>query len=326
MGLWDWFSGSPPPASGFGFSSTAEQVTEGIDATALTAIVTGATSGIGKETARVLALRGAKVIIPSRNLESGLKVKEAFLKEQPNAKLDVMELDLASIKSVTSFARSFHSSHRHLNILVNNAAIMACPFQLSVDGVELQFATNHLGHFLLTNLLLDKLKATSKSTGIEGRIVNVSSMAHRYAKSSNLIGLDKINDPSVYKPFDGYGRSKLANILHANELSKQFQEGGVNVTANSLHPGLIPTNITRYTNFLRATPLALLTKPFVKNIEQGASTTCYVALHPNLKGITGKHFADCNEKQPSSQALDKDLGRKLWDFSQDLLNKIYKPK
>ncbi|XP_043708295.1 short-chain dehydrogenase TIC 32, chloroplastic-like isoform X2 [Telopea speciosissima] len=280
MGLWDWFSRAS--ASGFGSSSTAEQVTDGIDATALTAIVTGATSGIGKETARVLAVRGAKVIIPSRNLESGLKVKEVLLKEQPNAKLEVMEMDLASIKSVTSFARSFNSSHRHLNILVNNAAIMGCPFQLSVDGVELQFATNHLGHFLLTKLLLDKLKATSKSTGIEGRIVNVSSSAHRYPNSSsNLIGLDKINDISMYKPFDAYGRSKLANILHANELSKQLQ---------------------------------------------GASTTCYVALHPNLKGISGKYFADCNEKQPSSQARDKDLGRKLWDFSQDLLNNLNKPK
>ncbi|XP_043708294.1 short-chain dehydrogenase TIC 32, chloroplastic-like isoform X1 [Telopea speciosissima] len=326
MGLWDWFSRAS--ASGFGSSSTAEQVTDGIDATALTAIVTGATSGIGKETARVLAVRGAKVIIPSRNLESGLKVKEVLLKEQPNAKLEVMEMDLASIKSVTSFARSFNSSHRHLNILVNNAAIMGCPFQLSVDGVELQFATNHLGHFLLTKLLLDKLKATSKSTGIEGRIVNVSSSAHRYPNSSsNLIGLDKINDISMYKPFDAYGRSKLANILHANELSKQLQEGGVNVTANSLHPGLIPTNINRYTIFGRAIlPLTLLLKPFVKNIEQGASTTCYVALHPNLKGISGKYFADCNEKQPSSQARDKDLGRKLWDFSQDLLNNLNKPK
>ncbi|KAJ4966427.1 hypothetical protein NE237_018276 [Protea cynaroides] len=323
MGLWDLFSRTP--ASGFGSSSTAEQVTEGIDATGLTAIVTGATSGIGKETARVLALRGANVIIPSRNLESGLKMKEALLKEQPNAKLEVMELDLASINSLTSFARSFNSSHQRLNILINNAAIMGCPFQLSKDGIELQFATNHLGHFLLTNLLLDKLKATSKSTGIEGRIVNVSSIAHRYAKASTLIGLDTINDSSKYKPIVAYGRSKLANILHANELSKQLQEEGANVTANSLHPGFIPTNITRYTQ-LRANLLMLLLKPFAKSIAQGASTTCYVSLHPNLNGVTGKYFANCNEKQPSSQARDKDVGGKLWDFSQDLIKKLNNPK
>ncbi|KAF8404275.1 hypothetical protein HHK36_009157 [Tetracentron sinense] len=321
MALWNWFGREG--SSGFGSSSTAQEVTDGIDATGLTAIVTGATSGIGKETARVLALRGAKVIIPSRTLESGLRVKESLLKENPNAKLEVMEMDLGSMNSVTSFSRSFNSSNRHLNILINNAGIMACPLQLSEDGVELRFATNYLGHFLLTNLLLDKLKTTSKETGIEGRIVNVSSSAHSAADNS-WISLEKINNPPKYLLYGAYGRSKLANILHANELSKNLQEEGANVTANSLHPGSMPTNIARHTNLL-AIPLKLM-KPFIKTIEQGAATTCYVALHPNVKGVYGKYFVDCKETLPSSHAQDKDLGKKLWDFSQDFLKNLNRPK
>ncbi|GJN07322.1 hypothetical protein PR202_ga25143 [Eleusine coracana subsp. coracana] len=146
MGLWRWPWTRPGP-SGFDGGSTAEEVTAGVDASHLTAIVTGATNGIGKETARVLALRGAKVIIPARTLESGLKVKESLADQVPESKLHVMEMDLSSLSSVRSFAESFNSSHEHLNILINNAGIMACPFQLSKDGIELQFATNHLGEY-----------------------------------------------------------------------------------------------------------------------------------------------------------------------------------
>uniref|UniRef100_A0A1D1XR86 Short-chain dehydrogenase TIC 32, chloroplastic n=1 Tax=Anthurium amnicola TaxID=1678845 RepID=A0A1D1XR86_9ARAE len=193
MGLSSWIWGPGP--SGFGSSSTAEQVTDGIDASQLTAIVTGATSGIGKETARVLALRGAKVIIPARTLEAGAAVKQSLLDGQPDAKIDVMQMDLGSLSSVESFARSFNSSNQPLNLLINNAGIMGCPFQLSRDGVELHFATNHLGHFLLTNLLLDKMKATAKETGIQGRIVNVSSSDHQMSDASWL-DLDTINDES----------------------------------------------------------------------------------------------------------------------------------
>ncbi|XP_010930755.1 short-chain dehydrogenase TIC 32 A, chloroplastic-like isoform X2 [Elaeis guineensis] len=251
MGLWNWpwKAGSP---SGFSSSSTAEEVTEGIDASHLTAIVTGATNGIGKETARVLALRGAKVIIPSRTMESGMKVKESLLEQNPDAKLQVMEMDLSSLSSVDAFARSFNSSNKHLNILINNAGIMACPFQLSRDGIELQFATNHLGHFLLTNLLLKKMKATAKETGIQGKIINVSSLAHRRSDGA-WFDLDKINDKSRYKPVAAYSRSKLANILHANELSRRLQ-GAATTCYLALHPNA--TNITGkyFVNCNEATP------------------------------------------------------------------------
>lgn len=320
MGLWNWpwRAGS---SSGFGSSSTAEQVTEGIDARNLTAIVTGATNGIGKETARVLALRGVKVIIPSRTLESGMKVKESLLEQNPDAKLEVLEMDLSSLQSVDSFASSFNSSNKHLNILINNAGIMACPFQLSKDGIELQFATNHLGHFLLTNLLLEKMKATAKETGIQGRIVNVSSTAHRRSDGS-WFELDKINDKSRYKPLGAYSHSKLANILHANELARRLKEEGSNVTVNSLHPGLIPTNLFRYLNSnALMISLATLAKPFFKSIPQGAATNCYVALHPNVTNVTGKYFTNCNETTPSRKARDEALGIKLWDFSEELIKR-----
>ncbi|CAO2145817.1 unnamed protein product [Urochloa humidicola] len=222
MGLLGWPWGRRGP-SGFGAASTAEEVTAGVDASHLTAIVTGATNGIGKETARVLALRGANVIIPARTLESGLKVKESLTEQVPSSKLHVMEMDMSSLSSVRNFAQSFNSSHEHLNILINNAGIMACPYQLSEDGVELQFATNHLGHFLLTNLLLDKMKSTAKETGVQGRIINVASVAHKRSDGT-CFELNKLNDKARYKPFIAYSHSKLANILHANELSRRFQE------------------------------------------------------------------------------------------------------
>ncbi|XP_042457788.1 short-chain dehydrogenase TIC 32, chloroplastic-like [Zingiber officinale] len=322
MGFLEWLWGIGSSAFG---SSTAEQVTQGIDASHLTAIVTEASSGIGRETARVLALRGAKVIIPSRTLDSGLKVQQRLLEENPNAKLHVMEMDLSSLDSVDSFARSFTSSHEHLNILINNAGIFGCPFQLSKDGIELQFATNHLGHFLLTKLLLNKMKATAKQTGIQGRIINVASNTHHRSDAS-FFDVDTINDKSKYNRLVAYGHSKLANILHANALSKYLKEEGSNLTANSLHPGIVPTNIVRYIN-LNTTLLKILAfvaQPILKSIPEGASTICYLALHPKVKGVTGKYFINCKEAIPSKQARDEDLAIKLWEFSEELLKRSNK--
>ncbi|CAJ1952808.1 unnamed protein product, partial [Sphenostylis stenocarpa] len=181
--------------SGFSSSSTAEEVTHGIHGTGLTAIVTGTTHGIGIETARVLALRGVHVIMAVRNVTAAKAVKEAIVKEIPTAKVDVMELDLSSMASVRKFASEFSSSGFPLNILINNAGITATPFSLSKDNIELQFATNHLGHFLLTHLLLDTMKKTASVSKKEGRIVNVSSDGHQYTYPEG-IRLDKINDES----------------------------------------------------------------------------------------------------------------------------------
>ncbi|CAM8879218.1 unnamed protein product [Rhodiola kirilowii] len=303
--------------SGFGSSTTAEEVTEGIDATNLTAIVTGGACGIGFETSKTLALRGAHVVIAARNTAAANEAKQQIVKEIPSARIDVLKLDLASLKSVREFVDEFISLNLPLNILINNAGIMFCPYQLSQDGIELQFATNHLGHFLLTNLLLDKMKHTAETSGIQGRIVNLSSVAHQHTYPGG-IRFDKINDKSSYNDKKAYGQSKLANILHANELSHRLKEEGVNITVNSVHPGLILTNLFQHHAKLMRV-LYLLSFIIWKNVAQGAATTCYVALHPSLKGATGKYFTDCNEFIPT-KAMDENLRKKLWDLSNKLVS------
>ncbi|KAF7821863.1 short-chain dehydrogenase TIC 32, chloroplastic-like [Senna tora] len=311
--------------SGFSSSSTAEEVTEGIDGNGLTAIVTGASSGIGTETTRVLALRGVHVIMAVRNMISAKDVKEAIIKEIPTAKVDAMELDLSSMASVRKFAAEFNSSGLPLNILINNAGIMATPFMLSKDNIELQFATNHLGHFLLTHLLLDTMKKTARKSKREGRIVNLSSEAHRFTYREG-IRFDKINDQSGYKSWGAYGQSKLANILHANELARHFKEDGVDIIANSLHPGTIVTNLFRHNNLINgkchiinAGMVNVLGKFVFKNVKQGAATTCYVALHPQVKGVSGEYFSDSNVANRTSHAKDVQLAKKLWDFSINMI-------
>ncbi|PKI62098.1 hypothetical protein CRG98_017471 [Punica granatum] len=317
MGIFTLMTGRAGP-SGYGSATTAEQVTQGADASGLNAIVTGGASGIGLETARVLALRGARVIIAARNMEAANEAKQIILDDCKAAKVDVLKLDLCSMKSIRSFVDSFNALDLQLNILINNAGIMFCPFQLSKDGIETQFATNHIGHFLLTNLLLDKMKLTAKLTGIEGRIVNLSSIAHVHTYEEG-IRFDKINDQLSYSDKKAYGQSKLANILHANELSRRLQEEGANITVNSVHPGLIMTNLMKHSIVLMKI-LKLLTCLLWKNVPQGAATTCYVALHPNLKGVSGKYYADCNEFDPSAFARDVKLGKKLWDFSHKMVD------
>ncbi|MFS8011979.1 putative very-long-chain 3-oxoacyl-CoA reductase [Helianthus anomalus] len=319
MGILSLISGWPGP-SGFGSSSTAEQVTHSIDASNLTIIITGGASGIGLETTRVLAMRGAHVIIAARNTKAANQAKQVILENDKKAKIDVLELDLSSLKSVKAFADSFKDLNLPLNILINNAGIMFCPYQLSQDGIEMQFATNHLGHFYLTNLLLDKMKETAATSGIEGRIVNLSSVAHLYTYEEG-IRLDKINDKDSYSDKKAYGQSKLANILHANELSRRLKEEGANITVNSVHPGLIMTDLMRY-SFLLMRILKLFTYIMWKNVPQGAATSCYAALHPGLKGVTAKYFVDCNEYPTSNFATDLDLAKKLWDYSNNLVKSL----
>ncbi|CAI9771921.1 unnamed protein product [Fraxinus pennsylvanica] len=302
--------------SGFSSSSTAEEVTNGIDGSGLTAIVTGASSGIGSETARVLALRGVNVIMGVRNMAAGKKVKEAIVKEIPAAKVDIMELDLSSLASVRNFASEFTSTGRPLNLLINNAGT-ATPFKLSEDNIELHFATNHLGHFLLTHLLIETMKKTAREMKIEGRIVNVSSEAHRWTYKEG-IRFNRLNDEKGYKTCAAYGQSKLANVLHANELARRLKEDGEEITANSLHPGAITTNLFRNSGVFKGV-ISIIGKFVLKDIQQGASTTCYVALHPQVKGISGEYFSDNNLAKPSSKAADTDLSKKLWEFSMDLI-------
>nr|CAB3495332.1 unnamed protein product [Digitaria exilis] len=287
--MW-WFYRKGP--SGFSGASTAEEVTAGVDGQGLVAVVTGASSGIGVETARVLALRGVHVVMPVRNVAAGLAVRESIVAKIPGARIDVLEMDLSSMASVRRFASEFEALNLPLNILIqremmlvllgcvsvdpidvligsNNAGVMTRNCTCSCDGLELHFATNHIGHFLLTNLLLENMKRTSRDSGTEGRIVNVTSSGHVMTYPEG-IRFDKIHDPSGLNDFIAYGQSKLANILHAYELSRIFK---------------------------------------------GAATTCYVAMHPQVQGTSGKYFADCNVASPSLQASDPEMAKKLWQFS-----------
>ncbi|KAB1209037.1 Short-chain dehydrogenase TIC 32, chloroplastic [Morella rubra] len=302
--------------SGFSACSTAEEVTQGIDGAGLTAIVTGASSGLGAETTRVLALRSVHVIMAVRNMDAGRNVREQILKETPNAKIEVMELDLSSMGSVRKFASAYAESGLPLNLLINNAGVMASPYTLSQDNIELQFATNHIGHFLLTNLLLETMKNTARQSNKEGRIVILASEGHRFAYREG-IRFDKINDESGYNGIFAYGQSKLANILHAKELARRLKEEGVEITANALHPGAIVTNLLRYHSFIDFIA-STIGKYVLKNVHQGAATQLYVALHPQVKGVSGEYFMDSNKANPSALAKDAELARKLWDFSLSL--------
>ncbi|PWA97378.1 glucose/ribitol dehydrogenase [Artemisia annua] len=304
--------------SGFSASSTAEEVTQGIEAYGLTAIITGPTSGIGLETARVLALRGVHVVMAVRNTTAGHKVKQDIINEVPKAKIDVMELDVSSLKSVNKFVAEFKSSGYPLNILIANAGIMAPPFSLSEDNIELQFATNHIGHFHLTNSLLETMKNTTQKSGIQGRIVILSSVLHATTYKEG-VRFDKINDEKSYNALHAYGQSKLANALHAKELSRRLKEEGVNITVNSVHPGIIATNIARSSLLVRVV-FGYVVRLFLKNVEQGASTTCYLALNPAVKGITGEYWVDNNISTTSAFVNDPEFLKKFWDFSIELVN------
>jgi len=250
-------------------------------------------------------------------MDAGKQVMDKIVKEIPAAKVDAMELDLSSMASVRKFASEYKSSNRPLNLLINNAGIMGTPFKLSKDNIELQFATNHIGHFLLTHLLLDTMKKTTRESGREGRIVNVSSEAHRFTYSEG-VRFDKLSDPSSYQSWRAYGQSKIANILHANELTKHLKDEKVEITANSLHPGAINTNLFRYNSVLNGV-CSKIGKYILKSVPQGAATTCYVALHPQVKGVSGEYFSDSNVAKPTAQAQDATLAQKLWDFSMNLI-------
>ncbi|KAL6642745.1 hypothetical protein ACP70R_020926 [Stipagrostis hirtigluma subsp. patula] len=309
--MW-WFYRKGP--SGFSGASTAEEVTAGVDGRGLVAVITGASSGIGLETARVLALRGVRVVMAVRNVSAGLAAKEGILAKIPDARVDVLKLDLSSMASVRRFASEFESLNLPLNILINNAGVMARDCTRSCDGLELHFATNHIGHFLLTNLLLENMKRASRDSGVEGRIVNVSSSGHVMTYPQGIC-FDRINDPSGFNSFIAYGQSKLANILHSNELSRILKEEGVNISANSVHPGVITTSLFRNRTIVNALVNSIGRIILSRSVEQGAATTCYVSMHPQVKGISGKYFSDSNIAKPSSQASDAELAKKLWKFS-----------
>ena len=272
-------------------------------------VITGANTGIGKETAVDLAKRGAKVIVGCRNLEKGKAALKEIQERSGSTDVFLEKLDLASLDSVRKFADSILKSEPRLDILINNAGIMMCPYQKTKDGFEMQFGTNHLGHFLLTMLLLDLLKKSAPS-----RIVNVSSYGH--SMGSGKINFDDIHWEKSYSAWPAYYNSKLANVLFTRELSKRLE--GSHVTANSLHPGVVRTELARHIIYSRVI-FSLVLWYITKSPEQGAQTTIHCAVAEEMEGVSGKYLADCAIKEPCKGAQDDDAAKKLWDLSLKLV-------
>lgn len=297
-----------PPRSSFNRRSTAEEVTAGIDLTAKTALVTGCNSGLGLETMRVLAMRGAHVIGAARTKE---KAAEACASVQ--GKTTPVGCELSDFASVAACADEVSALDTPIDMLICNAGIMALPKLEQKYGLELQFVTNHLGHFILVNRLLPKVLDADA-----GRIVMLSSSAHFQPPKSG-IEFDNLSGEEGYSGWRAYGQSKLANALFALDLSERLKDGPA--TANALHPGVIATNLGRHMGGLFAIAIGLALRPAMRTIPQGAATQCYVATNPALAGVSGLYFQDCNPKTPSAFARDKELARKLTVVSEGLVAK-----
>ncbi|KAF5478028.1 hypothetical protein F2P56_004621 [Juglans regia] len=310
-------------ASGYGSKSTAEQVTKSSsDLRSVTAIITGATSGIGAETARALAKGGARLVLPARNLKAAEEAKARIVSECPESEIVVMPLDLSSLGSVRNFVSEFESLDLPLNLLINNAGKFAHEHAISEDGIEMTFATNYLGHFLLTKLLLNRMIETAKNTGVQGRIVNVSSGIHGWF-SGDMIGYLGLitRNKSHYDATRAYALSKLANVLHTKELARRLKQMEANVTANCVHPGIVRTGLTREREGLVTDLAFFFASKLLKTIPQAAATTCYVATHPRLLNVSGKYFADCNEASTSKLGYNSAEAARLWSASEIMVSK-----
>lgn len=300
-----------PPRSPFNSRSTAEEVTEGLDLSGLTIAITGANSGLGYETMRVLALRGAHVICIARTQANAEEACASIA-----GHTTPLYLDLADWASVVRCADNIRAMNTPLDGLITNAGIMALPELELVNGVEKQFAVNHLGHFILINQLRAPVLAAP-----QGRFTLLSSAAHRRAE--NGIEFDNLDGSKHYDPWNAYGVSKLANALCARELAAQISH--TNATANSVHPGIIATNLVKNLPAWQRWGAKYLGWIFLKTVEQGAATTCYVATSPELVDVRGFYFSDCNVDEGSTPFMQDDaMAAKLWQVSVEL-TKDYLP-
>jgi NAD(P)-dependent dehydrogenase (short-subunit alcohol dehydrogenase family) len=279
----------------FGFETTAMEVIKAYNTNlkGYEVIVTGASSGIGIETARALAQAGARVIIGARDLVKAEEVAKDIRESTGNDQVEVEKIELDNLASVNDFVKRFLAKDRPLHILVNNAGIMACPLSYTIDGFENQFGTNHMGHFALTIGLLPALKRGVKESGRNVRVVVVASLAHKYG----TVDFNDINfkNGREYTPFISYGQSKTANILFSNALTKHFSSEGI--YSNSLMPGAILTGLQKHMSLEDKQKRGWVDedgkfKPIegFKTIEQGASTSVWAAVAPELDGVGGKYF------------------------------------
>jgi NAD(P)-dependent dehydrogenase (short-subunit alcohol dehydrogenase family) len=307
----------------FGADSTTDDVLDGIDLSGRRIIVTGASTGLGEEAARAFAAVGASVTLAVRDPGRGAAAADRIRDAVPEADLEVRELELGSLANVRSFAAGFLGEHDRLDALVCNAGVMACPYAETTDGFELQFGTNHLGHFALTTELLPALLA-----GAPSRVVSVSSSGHRLAD----VDLDDPGfETTEYSAWIGYGRAKTANVLFAVELDRRYRDQGIR--AFSLHPGAIMTELARHlTDETLGEMIASIPdgqEVAFKTVPQGAATTVFAAVSPVLDGEGGRYLEDCAIAEVTDEpdamggvrpyAVDPDRAAALWTLSERLI-------
>lgn len=273
------------------------------------ALVTGATNGIGKVAATVLASQGAEVVIVGRDPAKTAATVAELQQKSGNPKVSALLGDLSLVSEVRRVAREFKAAHGKLHVLLNNAGALFHDRQVTSEGFERTFALNHLAYFVLTTELLDLLKASAPA-----RIVSVASEAHRVAP----IDFSDLQHERGYVRFKVYGRSKQANILFTRELARRLE--GTGVTANCLHPGVVATNFGNGEGFMAS--LIKLAQPFMITPEKGADTAVWLCTSPEAEGVTGKYFAKRREKKPAAIAQDDAAAKRLWEETEQMVAKV----
>lgn len=267
-----------------------------------TAIITGSTSGIGRVTAFAIAREGAQLVLPVRNIEKGEALKEEIKIETGNRSVEVMPCDLASMASVRQFAADFEKKYSKLHLLINNAGLWEAKRKESDDGIEMNFAVNHLAPFLMTNLLLDIIKKSAPA-----RIISVASTAHKYGK----MRFNDLEGKKKWGSMQSYAQSKLANILFTRRLARELEDSGV--TANCLHPGVVNTQLfSKLPGFVQK-----ISSLFMITDEKGAQTSIYLATSPEVEGITGEYFDKKKIAKTSAHARDMQVADMLWEASKE---------
>lgn len=276
-----------------------------------TVIITGANSGIGKAAAIALAKMGAHIVMVCRNSEKGLAAKQEISNLSNNAKIDLLICDLSSQQQIRQLAQTIAQKYPQIDVLLNNAGLVMSERQLSEDGLEMTFATNHLSYFLLTNLLLPIITATPNS-----RIINVASGAHMLVRA---VDFDNLQAEKSFNMWSAYGLSKLGNILFTYELARRLVAQGSSTTVNCLHPGVVGTNFAQSSNEPIWVRFGMkLLKPFIRTAEKGAETSIYLASSPDVAGISGKYFDTKKAIKSSDISYDTDVALRFWEISEKL--------
>jgi len=310
----------------YGADTTTDEILEGIDLTDRRIVITGASSGLGEESARALAARGAQVTMLARDPEKNAAAADRIRAQVPDARLELGTVDLADFDSIRAFAGDYLADHDRIDVLMNNAGVMACPLGQTADGFEMQFGTNHLGHFLMTGLI-----APALLKGAPARVVSLSSRGHQF---SPVVFDDIPFERRAYDKWLGYGQAKTANVLLAVELERRL--GDRDVHAYAVHPGVIATDLARhlvpedYEMMRKRAPGGQLK---LKSVEAGAATSVYAATAPELEGCGALYLEDCHVAQVEdaddarhgvrSYALDPGAAARLWSISEEMVGQTF---